>query len=146
MSKARKSCDVDSGGDDSDDKANGEHHDVADDDTEWQTDMSADAVARRHRAQLTAAAASLVQCPEVRHPLRARLCPVFCLWSVQTCDSLAKGFPVWEGWLVVESCIFRHPKWNNAGVSAVSGRPYLIWWFCVPLLGTQRKLHMLHVV
>lgn len=37
-----------------------------DDGTEWKTDMSAEAVARRQREQLTHAAASLVQGPAVR--------------------------------------------------------------------------------
>jgi hypothetical protein len=40
--------------------------DDEDDGTEWKTDMSSEAVARRQREQLTSAAASLIQGPAVR--------------------------------------------------------------------------------
>ena len=68
--KKEKNGEDGSGSDDKADDHDSGEHDNADDDeddeddtTEWKTDMSEAAVARRQREQLTAAAASLVQGP-----------------------------------------------------------------------------------
>ena len=70
-SKDRKSQDEDdpagSNSDDAEANTNVDSGDEDEDDgTEWKTDMSAEAVARRQAEQLTQAAASLVQGPAVR--------------------------------------------------------------------------------
>lgn len=71
-SKDRKSQDdqddgaAGSNSDDADTNTNVRDGDEDEDDgTEWKTDMSAEAVARRQREQLTQAAASLIQGPAV---------------------------------------------------------------------------------
>lgn len=69
-SKDRKSQDLDDGAGSNSDGAEANTNvnggdDGEDDGTEWKTDMSAAAVARRQAEQLTHAAASLVQGPAV---------------------------------------------------------------------------------
>lgn len=70
-SKSVDENDVGSNSDDAEANTNVDAGDEDEDDgTEWKTDMSAEAVARRQREQLTHAAASLVQGPAVCAPFR----------------------------------------------------------------------------
>lgn len=66
-SKSLSAKDDDGKGDSNSEDGQGEEDDDEEDETEWQTDLSADAIARRKQQQLTSAAAALVQGGEVRY-------------------------------------------------------------------------------